>query len=74
MAKTVSPVPESEQQLETALRAANLALSGRRHHEVNRFASVELRLTDPRVGAWEIAALAAVAAASALMVVGVWFW
>jgi hypothetical protein len=74
VAETVFPVPESEQQLETALRAANLALGGRKHHEFNRFASVELRLTDPRVGAWEIAALTAVAVASALVVVGLWFW
>ena len=65
---------DSEQHLDTALRAANLALSGRRHYEANRFASVELRLTDLRVGRWEIAAMTAVAVASALAVVGVWFW
>ena len=59
---------------ETALRAANLALAGRKRSEVNRFASVELRLDDPHRGAWEIAAVAAVAAASALTVLGLWFW
>jgi hypothetical protein len=67
-------MPDSEQQHDAALRAANLALAGRRHGEVNRFASVELRLDDPRQGAWEIAALTAVAVASALTVVGLWFW
>ena len=67
-------MPDSEQLQETALRAANLALSGRRRGEVNRFASVELRLDDPHRGAWEIAALAAVAMASALTVLGLWFW
>jgi len=63
-----------EQLHDTALRSANLALSGRRHREPGRFGAVELRLDDPRAGAWEIAALASIAVASALVVVGLWFW
>ena len=62
-----------EQHLDPALRAANLALSGRRHREASRFASIELRFTDPRTGPWEVAALVSVAVASFLLVLGVWF-
>ncbi len=62
-----------EQHLDPALRAANLALSGRRHREASRFASIELRFTDPRTGPWEVAALLSVAVASFLIVLGVWF-
>jgi hypothetical protein len=62
-----------EQHLDPALRAANLALSGRRHREASRFASIELRFTDPRTGPWEAAALVSVAVASFLIVLGVWF-
>ncbi len=62
-----------EQHLDPALRAANLALSGRRHREASRFASIELRFTDPRTGPWEVAALVSVAVASFLIVLGVWF-
>jgi hypothetical protein len=67
-------MPDPEQPLDTALRAANLALSNRRRHEARRFASVELRLDDPQVGPWEVAAMASIALASALVVVGFWFW
>jgi len=62
-----------EQHLDPALRAANMALSGRRHREASRFASIELRFTDPHTGPWEVAALVSVAVASFLIVVGVWF-
>lgn len=62
-----------EQHPDPALRAANLALSGRRHREASRFASIELRFTDPRTGPWEVAALLSVAVASLLIVLGVWF-
>jgi len=55
------------------LRAANLALGGRIQREASRFASIELRFTDPRTGPWEIAAMASVAMASVLLVLGVWF-
>jgi hypothetical protein len=65
---------DSEQLHDTALRSANLALLGRQHHESSRFATGDARLDDPHAGAWEIAALASVAIASALVVVGLWFW
>ncbi len=63
-----------EQPHDAALRAANLALSGRQRREASRFASIELRFADRRTGPWEIAALASVAAASFLVVLGFWFW
>ena len=65
---------EPEQLHDTALRAANLALGGRRHGEVTRSPATDLPPDDPRAGAWEMAALASVAVATALLVVGVWFW
>jgi hypothetical protein len=55
-----------------ALRAANLALSGRKHREVTRLASIELKAGDPRSGAWEALAMASVGLLAALVVVGVW--
>jgi len=67
-------MPDAAQQHETALRCANLALTARSPSVTNRFASVELRLTDPRTGPWEMAAMAAVALASVLVVIGVWYW
>lgn len=67
-------MPDPEQQHETALRAANLALSGRRQSETRSLTVVDLRLDDPRTGAWEMAAMAAVALASTLAAVGLWFW
>jgi len=65
---------EDVQEQDTALRAANLALSGRQRREASRFASIELRFADRRTGPWEIAAMAAVAFASILIVAGLWFW
>lgn len=62
----------SEEQHETALRAANLALTGQQRREASRFASIELRFTDPRTGPWEIAAMASVAVAAVLLVLGIW--
>ncbi len=59
--------------MDSALRAANLALSGQRHREASRFASIELRFSDPRTGPWEMAAMASVAVASLVIVLGVWF-
>jgi hypothetical protein len=64
---------EDSQPMDTALREANLALSGQRHREASRFASIELRFSDPRTGPWEIAAMASVAMAAVLLVIGVWF-
>ena len=59
--------------LDPALRAANQALSGTRQRAAVRFASIELRFSDPRTGPWEIAAMAAVGFASVLFVLGCWF-
>lgn len=63
-----------EQSLDTALRAANQALSGRRHREASRFASIELRFSDPRTGPWELAAMTSIAVASLLVVLGIWLY
>jgi hypothetical protein len=57
-----------------AIRAANLALSGRKHREVSRLASIELRFVDAQSGPWEAAAMISVALLSLLAVVAVWFW
>lgn len=62
-----------ETSFDPALRAANLAFSGRRRREASRFASIELRFTDPRTGPWEAAAMTCVAVAALLTVVGLWF-
>lgn len=62
------------QSVETALNAANLALNGRSERHTSRFASIELRAVDPQTGAWEIAAMASVALATALLVIGLWFF
>jgi hypothetical protein len=59
--------------LDPGLREANRALSGRSQREASRFASIELRFTDPRTGPWEVAAATSVAMASMLFVLGVWF-
>jgi hypothetical protein len=59
--------------LDPALRAANLALSGRKRREVSRIASIELRFTDARSGAWEALAMISVGVATVLAVLGVWF-
>jgi len=64
---------DTEQSLDPALRAANQALSGSRRREASRFASIELRFTDPRTGPWEVAAMMSVAVAATLVVVGLWF-
>jgi hypothetical protein len=71
MCEIASTMPE-EQQVDSALRAANVALTGQQRREASRFASIELRFTDPRTGPWELAAMATVAFASLLIVVGVW--
>jgi len=66
-------MPDGEQHFDPALRAANMAFSGRRRREATRFASIELRFTDARAGAWEMAAMASIAAAALLIVAGLWF-
>jgi hypothetical protein len=64
---------DGELNFDPALRAANQALTGQRRREASRFASIELRFTDPRTGPWEVAATASVAIASVLIVLGMWF-
>jgi hypothetical protein len=65
-------MPDVEQNFDPALRAANVALSGQRKRETSRFASIELRFTDQDARAWEFAAMASVAAAALLVVLGLW--
>ncbi len=55
-----------------AIRWANVALSGRKHREVTRLASIELRSTDPRTSPWEAAAVVSIAVLSLVLVVGCW--
>ncbi len=68
-----APLSENEQIFDPALRAANVALSGRKRREVSRIASIELRFTDARSGAWEALAMVSVGVATVLCVIGVWF-
>lgn len=68
-----SSVQDEQQIFDPALRAANLALSGRKRREVSRIASIELRFTDGRSGAWEALAMISVGVATVLGVLGVWF-
>jgi hypothetical protein len=63
-----------EELLDPALRAANLALSGRKHREVSRLASIELRFVDSQSGPWEAAAMVAVGLTAVLVVLAAWFW
>lgn len=70
---TRRPMDEFPQH-DPALDAANLALTGRnRASTTSRFASIELRHVDPQTGAWELAAMASVALATVLVVLGIWF-
>lgn len=56
------------------LLAANLALSGRKHREVTRLASIELRYVDAKSGPWEAVAMLSVGVATMLGVLALWFW
>jgi len=56
----------------SALRAANLAFSGRRQKGVSPLASIELKVSDPRSSVWEVAAMASVGLLATLVVVGFW--
>jgi hypothetical protein len=60
--------------LDPALRAANLALSGRKHREVIRRAAIELGSVDARHAPWEAVALLSVGALTFMAVLGLWFW
>jgi hypothetical protein len=61
-----------EEQQDSALRFANLALAGQRRREASQFASIELRFVDPRTGPWEVAAITTVATLAILIVFGLW--
>lgn len=63
---------ETEQHFDPGLRAANLALSGRKRQEVSRITSLELRFTDPRSEPWEALAVIAVGLLSLLVVLAFW--
>ena len=63
---------DAEPHFDPGLRAANVALSGRKRREVSRLTSLELRFTDPRTQPWEALAMISVAALSVLIVVGLW--
>jgi hypothetical protein len=71
-ARAIAIVSMEQQPIDDALQAANLAIAGR-SRQSGRFASVELRTVDPQTGAWEVAAVASVALATLLLVLGVWF-
>ncbi|MEN9580975.1 MAG: hypothetical protein RJA70_3984 [Pseudomonadota bacterium] len=68
-------------QTDPALRAANLALTGRRlERAASRFASIELRglerhtPNERRSMVWEVAALLSVGGAALLAAIGLWLW
>ena len=63
---------EPEQHYDPGLRAANLALSGRKRREVSRITSLELRFSDPKSEPWEALAMISVALLTVLVVLGFW--
>ncbi len=63
---------ENDQPFDPGLRAANLALSGRKRREVSRISSLELRFSDPKSKPWEALAMISVGLLSVLVVVGLW--
>lgn len=70
--KPMVPMIESEQHYDPGLRAANLALSGRKRREVSRITSLELRFSDPKSEPWEALAMISVGLLSVLVVLGLW--
>jgi hypothetical protein len=66
------PMIDTDQNFDPGLRAANLALSGRKRREVSRITSLELRFSDPRSEPWEALAMISVGLLSVLIVLGVW--
>jgi len=67
-------VTTDDPSLDPGLRAANLALSGRKHREVVRRAAIEIGAIDDRHAPWEVAAMFSVACLAVLLVLGLWFW
>jgi hypothetical protein len=62
------------QQIETAIQAANVALTGRRRREASGFASIELKAIDPKVGRWELIAAATVGLVTVTGIVVAWLY
>jgi hypothetical protein len=71
MLRPVPPVGETPPDI--ALEAATLALTGRQRREASRFASIELRASDPDYGAWRALAFFASAATAVGCVIALWF-
>ncbi|MCW5788870.1 MAG: hypothetical protein KIT72_00470 [Polyangiaceae bacterium] len=69
-----NPQPMLDDRQADALRAANHALTTGQQREARRFASIELRVSDPRTSRWEVAAISAVASTAALLVLGLWLF
>ena len=60
-------------QSDPAIDAANLALTGKRHRQASRFASIELESVSRAAESWEAAATLVVGLAALLSVLGLWF-
>ncbi len=63
-------------EVQTALEAANVALSGRRRREASSFASVELRTPDPERGTshWEVLLSTALGLLTVVALLVLWFY
>ncbi len=61
-----------DNQSDIALEAATAALTGRQRREASRFASIELRATDPEYGPWRILAYFVTGCAALGAVVTLW--
>ena len=59
---------------DTALQAANVALTGRGRRTASSFASVELREQDPKVGRWEVFVGIGVAVVTVVVVLVAWLY
>lgn len=68
------PFRMERQEVDTALAAANVALSGRRQREASSFASIELREADPGSGRWELVVAAAIGVMAFAIVVAAWLY
>lgn len=62
------------QAVETALQAANVALSGQRRREASSFASIELRTEAPKTDRWEILASAVAGLLAIIVVLALWLY
>jgi hypothetical protein len=62
------------QEVQTAIAAANLALTGTRRREASSFASIELRTTEAKTGQWDLAGAAAVGFLTLLALVVAWLY